>query len=114
MKAHPHLHRSRVPGFLLQAALRIQRGLQRIAGGAKGRAKGVADDSKDMALMRLNGVLQDGVMAREEGRQFGRELLRQSGAALDVGEEKGDGASGKRAHQLYKLIAKRLMLIRWR
>jgi len=33
-------------------------------------------------------------MPREEGGQFDRELLRQRGAALDVGEEEGDRAGG--------------------
>ena len=45
--------------------------------------------------MALNGLLQDGARAREGGGQRVREPLRQFRAALDVGEEEGDGAGGE-------------------
>jgi hypothetical protein len=93
MNAHPHFDWSRVPGFMLQGVLRIERGLERIAGSVKGRAEGIARDLKDVPVVCLNGLMQDFVMPREEDWQFGRILLRQRGAALDVGEKKCDGAA---------------------
>ena len=80
---------------MLQSALCVERGLEGICGCMKRRAKGVADDLKDVAVMRLNSLMQNRVMPREESRHLSGELLRQRSAALDVGEEKGDGAAGQ-------------------
>ncbi len=78
---------------MLQAALRVERRLERVTRHGERRAEGVARYLKYMTVMRLNGLMQDGVMARQEGRQLGGVLLRQRCATLDVGEEEGDGAS---------------------
>ena len=94
VQPHAHFDRSRMPRFVLQAALCIERGVERIAGRVERGAKGIADDLEDMAVVRLDRFMQNRMMAREEGGQFGRILLRQRGAALDVGEEEGDGAGG--------------------
>jgi hypothetical protein len=45
--------------------------------------------------MCLNGLFQDFVMSRKQGKYGIRILLCQFGAALDVGEEEGDGARGE-------------------
>src|SRR5512143_3983012 len=85
MKAHPHFDRSRIPRFVLQAALRSQRRVKRIARRVERGAECIARDLKDMSVVARDGLMQDSVMPREEGRQFSRELLCQRGAALDVG-----------------------------
>jgi hypothetical protein len=38
----------------------------------------------------LDGLIQNGMMAREEGGQFGGKLLCQCSAALNVGEQESD------------------------
>ena len=49
--------------------------------------------------MRLDCFVQNGVMSGEEGGQGGRILLRQRGAAFDVGEEECDRAGREFTHQ---------------
>ena len=90
-----------MPRFVLQAALRVERGLERIARRVERGAECIARDLKHMSVVARDGLMQDGVMAREEGRQFGGNLLRQRGAALDVGEEKGDGAGRQVIHRFF-------------
>jgi hypothetical protein len=77
---------------VLQAALCLKRGLERIACRVERRAERIAGDLKDVSVVHLDRLMQNGMMPREEGGQFGRELLRQRGAALDVREEESDGA----------------------
>ncbi len=92
VNTHPHFEGSWTPGFVLQAALRSQSSLERIAGSMKRRAKGVTRDLKDVSMMRPDGLMQNGMMLRKKDRQIGGELLRQRGAAFDVGKQKRDGA----------------------
>src|SRR5262245_41008437 len=69
MNTHAHLDRSRVPCFVLQAALRGERGAECVAGRMEGGTKGVTDDAEDLAIMYFNGLAQNGVMPCEERRQ---------------------------------------------
>jgi hypothetical protein len=46
--------------------------------------------------MRLNGSVQDFVMARKQGGQFFWILLSQFGAALNIGKKKRYGTGGER------------------
>jgi hypothetical protein len=95
MKAHPHFDRSRIPRFMLQAALRVERGLQRIARRVERGAERIADDLEDVTVVRLDRFAQNRVMTGEECRQLTGKLLRQRRAALDVREEKCDGSRGE-------------------
>jgi hypothetical protein len=63
----------------------------------------IANDLEDEAVMFVDRVAQDGVLPREQGGQLIGIMLRQFSAAFDVGEEKGDGASGKVGHAYPRL-----------
>ena len=88
---------------------------QRIGRGGECDTERIADDLKDVAPVRLDGFAQDGVMALARRFPLGGMRLREFGAAFDVGEEEGDGASGRRGHDrshgLCKL--KRLSYCAW-
>jgi len=47
---------------------------------------------KDISIVRLNGLMQYLVMAREQSRHGIRILLCEFGTAFNIGEEEGDGA----------------------
>jgi hypothetical protein len=70
----------------------------------EGGAEGVPDDLEDMAIVCLNGGAQNGVMACPQRLPGITLFLGEFGAALDVGEQEGDGAGGKiRAHSIYSI-----------
>jgi hypothetical protein len=51
---------------------------------------------KDVAILRLNGSVQDFMMARKQGGPFLWILLCQFGAALNIGKKKRYGTGGER------------------
>ena len=64
MQAHPHAHGADIaPAFLVQRALRAQRGSQRIAGLFERRAESVAQDLEHVAPVSAYRALQQRVMA---------------------------------------------------
>ena len=76
------------------------RGVQRVVAGADrgGGAKGIADGLEDMAAVGFDGLAEQGVVVGEGETHGLGELLPELGAALDVGEQEGDGASGSLGH----------------
>ena len=66
-------------------------------GGCKCDAESIADDLEDMALMGLEGFAQGGVMPLPTCFPLGGMRLGELRAALDVGEEEGDGAGEGRS-----------------
>ena len=78
----------------LQLLLGLQGGAQGLPGGIKCHAKRIPDDLENVAVVRLHGGLQDGMMAESQSLQLVGVCLRKPGAAFDIGEEEGDGTSG--------------------
>ena len=56
-----------MPRFVLQAALCLERGLERIACRVERGAECIPRDLKHMSVVARDGRMQDGMMAREEG-----------------------------------------------
>ena len=73
MQTHAHFDECWMPRFVLQAALRLERGIERLTRRVESGAKGIADDLEDVAVMRLDRFMQNRMMACEEGRQARRE-----------------------------------------
>jgi hypothetical protein len=69
--------------------------MQRVAGCMKCRGKRIADDPKDNAMIYVNGLIQDGIVARQQFWHLIGMFLREFGASLNIGEEKGDGTCRK-------------------
>jgi hypothetical protein len=57
------------------------------------RAKCVAYNLKDISIAGLNGLAQNLMVTREQGRHRIRILLCDFGAAFDVGEEESNGTT---------------------
>ncbi len=77
---------------MLQRALGIDGRRERVGRGVKGDAKRIADDLKDMALMRGHRLMEQFMMPGEKRRERIGELLGERGAALNVGKQKSNGA----------------------
>jgi len=105
MQTHAHFDRCGLPRFVLQAALDFECGFEGIIRRVERRTEGITDDLEDVAVLRLDRFAQNCVMVCEEGWQLGGELLRQRGAAFNVGEQKGDGAGGQFSHQISPMPA---------
>ena len=58
----------------------------------------VANDLKDMAVVARDGVVQDRMVLSERSLHSAAMAFPQRSAALDVGEEEGDGTGGERRH----------------
>jgi hypothetical protein len=92
MNAHPHFDRRRRPGFILQLSLGFEGSRQCIAGCMKCCGKGIADDPKDEALIQVDGLTQDCIVARQQFWQLLGMVLREFGATFNICEEKSDSA----------------------
>ena len=68
------------------------RALQGIRRHAERHAKGIADRLENVAAPRLEGLAQQRIVQRQGGGHGVGIVLPQTRAALDVGEEKRDGA----------------------
>jgi len=100
VQRHTHTYGFRqIPLLPLKGALSGKGGEESGGRGRKGGIDGIADGLEDMAAVLFDGVAEDGVVAREGSRHGGGMLLPQPGGALNVGEEKGDGAGRKLRHQ---------------
>jgi hypothetical protein len=66
--------------------LRVQCGIQRLAGMMERRSKRIAHQLKDISLIRLNGLIENLMMPRKQSRHFIRMLLCEFGAAFDIRE----------------------------
>src|SRR5262245_20955910 len=73
-----------------------------IANRVKRSAEGVADDQEDMAVAASDSLVEDRMVAREQGGQGLGILLRQVGAPLDVGEQEADRAGRQAAGNLHR------------
>lgn len=100
MKGHPNPDRGLGgPCFIGEGALgRFHRGDRAHRAGERGK-EGVAHGLEDEALVRLDGVAQDLVVTGEGDAHRRRFALPELGAALDIGQEEGDG-SGWRVHPI--------------
>ncbi len=77
---------------MLQGALGIDGGGKGVGRGVKGDTKRIADDLKNVAVMRCHRLLQNFMMPGEERVKGIGKLLGEWGAALNIGKEKRDGA----------------------
>ena len=59
MNPHAHFDGRGRPCFVMQDSLRIQRGIQRVAGGVERGSERITHHLKDISVMRLNGLMQD-------------------------------------------------------
>jgi hypothetical protein len=64
----------------------VERGVERGGRRGEGDAEGVADGLEEVAVVRLDGLAQEEIVARQQRGQCAGVLLRQAHAALDVGE----------------------------
>ncbi len=78
--------------------LRLDRGADRVAGGREHGVHAVARRLHDVPAVRADRVVQDRVVAREGDRHRVGLLLPETRRALEVGEEKGDGARRQIGH----------------
>ena len=85
-------------GSAAQRPLGSERGGDGIRCRGEGRLHGIADRLEEHAAVGLDGRAQQGEVALDRGRHRRPVPLPQRGAALDVGEEEGDGAGGKIGH----------------
>jgi hypothetical protein len=95
---HPH---PKPRHFPLQHPLRLDRRLHRVRGGTKHGAELIADGLEDVTVVRDDGRAEQRVVAGEGIPHRGGLLFPEAGAALDVGEEKGDGAGRDLTHVLF-------------
>jgi len=58
--------------------------------------KRISNDPKDKAMIRFNGLIQDGVMPRQQFWHLLRMLLRKFRAAFNIGEKKSYCTGGER------------------
>ncbi len=86
------------PGFGLEGTLGSERGLKRIERRDKGGTEGVAGPLEDLPKVRLDALAEDHIVLGESSLHGVAMLLPARRAALDVGEEKGDGAGGQGGH----------------
>jgi hypothetical protein len=104
--AVPRLRRPDVKGHTRAAAWRRATALLAAPWPGQGRGEGVgcrgeggaeliADRLEDVPLVGFDGLAQDGVVVGEGALHGLGVLLPEPGAALDVGEEKGDGTGGQ-------------------
>src|SRR5688572_14572266 len=81
-----------------EGTLGLQRGRNRSRGSRKGGLNRVANGLEVDAAMRLDGRIEQGKMALDRGSHRLAVPLPERGAALDVGEEKGDGPAWQLGH----------------
>ena len=100
VQAHAHTHRADLaPALAVERALRVEGRACGVAGIFEHRAEGITDDLEHVAAMRVDGALEQRVMARLRLLHRIGMLLDQLRRALDVGEKKGYGAGWKRLHR---------------
>ena len=81
-------------------------GRERVARGGERRAERVADGLEDAAVVPLDGFAQESVVASQCGPHRLGALLPEPGAALDVGEEEGDGSAREVRHRVPPVIVR--------
>src|SRR5579884_54803 len=81
----------------MQSALSREGGVERVWSRSERRTEGIADRLENVAVMRLNRLPKEGIVAGESSAHGFRILLPEPGAALDVREEEGNG-TGWRVH----------------
>jgi hypothetical protein len=77
-----------------QRALAGHGGPERILGGPKRRLRAVPNLFEEHSVVSGNQALQDGQLSIDRLPHGSSILLPERGTACDVGEEKGDGATG--------------------
>ena len=82
----------------MQFALRFEHGIQCVNGIVKRDGERIPDNSKAVAVVRLNRLIQDLMMPRQQARHVAGIFLREFGAAFDVSEEEGDRAGRRFGH----------------
>ena len=82
----------------LQVLPGLQGGAQGCPGGGECHAKRIPDDLENVAVVRLHGGLQDGMMAQAQRFPGLAVCLGELCAAFDIGEEEGDRAGGEISH----------------
>lgn len=90
VQPYPDLDRRREPSLGRKLALRIQSGLQRVAGILKCGTVGVANNKEDKPSVGFNSPVQDFIVPGKQGRNLVRVLLGEFCAAFDVREQKSD------------------------
>lgn len=99
MQGHADPDRARLaPQLGSERALRGERGRHTLRCGVEGGAERVPDNLEDVAAGQLDRLVEQPVMADQGALHRLGMLLPEPRAALDVREEEGDRACGKRRH----------------
>ena len=92
MDAHAYENGRGGPRFLLQRALRFHCRIQRVARAVERDGKRITHELKDIPVVRINRLMQNFMVAREERRHRFDMMLCQFRAAFNIRKEKGDSA----------------------
>jgi hypothetical protein len=87
-----------LPRLVVQRPLGIERRGHGVGSAREDRTELVAHSLEDIAAVRLDCVSQEPFVTGERIGHLATVLLPEEGAALDVGEEKGDRAGGQVGH----------------
>src|SRR6266545_13214 len=82
----------------MKASLRIECGSYCFACRVECYSKRIPNNLKNVAVMRLNGLVENFMMPRKQSRHRIRILLRQFCAAFDISKEERNGARGEICH----------------
>src|SRR5579859_6012197 len=85
------------PDFVLEEALGRESRTEALCGGRESRTESISYRLENRAVVILNSLSEQGVMAGEGFSHGFRILFPKPGAALDVGKEEGD-CSARQAH----------------
>ena len=97
VNAHPDPDRVALrPGVIREGPLSVDRGHDRRRGIRKCREDRVALRPDDAAAVAGDGLVEQGTVLVQQLAIGVTQLLDESGGALDVGEQEGDGARGQR------------------
>jgi hypothetical protein len=99
MKRHTHAKLCCFgPRLAMKRALRVERRDERVGSSVERRAKSVAAGLEHVAVVVANAVAQQRIVARQRGAHRRSVRFPEPRAALDVGEQKRDGAGRKICH----------------
>jgi hypothetical protein len=98
MNPHADFDRCIPPILVVKIHLRLDGSAYCISRGVECYAECIANDLKDISVVRIHRGLQDGMMAFAQNLPFIGMFLSEFCTALDIGEKEGDSAGGE--HEL--------------
>jgi hypothetical protein len=109
--AHPQRPDTRTPGFREQCLLGFDRGRECSRCVREGDLRPVADNLEEDAVMSLDRRAQQGEVSRDGLRHRRPVPLPERSTAFDVGEEEGNGATGKVDHRPTPDVSRKMRLL---